>query len=79
MDLVFSDFILPDGTGLELFRSLPDPRPRFILASGYTDEKVDMAALKKEDVLFIQKPFVIKELLERVKAVMEGGGGRDSP
>jgi len=67
--IVFSDVILPDGSGLKLAKELRNKKKKLavILSSGYTDDKVPWGELQKQDFLFINKPYKIPELLELLR------------
>ncbi|OVE79063.1 hypothetical protein BVY01_03570 [bacterium I07] len=64
-DMVFSDVVLPDGTGIELVEKLLDKKPelRVLLSSGYTDQKSQWATIKEKGFPFIEKPYSLCDLL----------------
>jgi PAS domain S-box-containing protein len=74
IDIVISDIGLPKQNGWEAFLQMREIKPgiRAILASGNFDLS------KKEEMLdhgvcqFVQKPYVIEEVLEMVRKVMDG-------
>jgi len=68
-DLVLSDVVLPDGNGLELASQLRLAKPTLpiIIASGYTDKKIEVNGLKEKGYKFIQKPYNTIHLLKMIK------------
>ncbi|MFA5858886.1 MAG: PAS domain S-box protein [Elusimicrobiota bacterium] len=71
-NLVISDVILPDKTGLELVTQLllDNPKLKIILSSGYLDDKSEWKMIQKKGYKYIQKPFELKQLLVAVKEVL---------
>ncbi len=67
-DLVFSDLVLPDKSGVQLVEELMCRRPRLkaLLGSGYTDEKIQLERLRGKGVPFIQKPYHLSELMKTI-------------
>lgn len=72
--LLVSDMILPDGDGRHvaatLRRRYPDLRVLFI--SGYTADVIERHGELEPDVEFLEKPFTPSQLLQRVRALLEG-------
>ncbi len=68
IDLVILDMIMPDVSGERTFDELKsiDPRVRVILASGYSMTGDAEKILAKGAVAFIQKPYQISELSQKV-------------
>lgn len=77
-DLVISDIILPHLTGIELCREIrmakPDLPVILLTALGTTDDKVDGFDAGADD--YLVKPFDFRELLVRIRAVMNRKGGK---
>lgn len=74
IDLLLTDVAMPEMNGMELRERVGMIRPdiRTILMSGYTLEAmVDHGAVEKE-VYFIQKPFGVNELVQKICTVMTG-------
>ncbi len=73
IDLVLSDVILPDGTGLELVEEFlrVSPELKVLLSSGYTDEKSQWPIIQERKYDFIQKPYSVSELLAAVEKALE--------
>jgi PAS domain S-box-containing protein len=70
--LVFSDMILPDGTGLEVLVELNKIKPikKALLSSGYLDDKSKWEELSQKGIPFIQKPYGMNELAEKIAEVL---------
>ena len=75
IDLLLTDIMMPGGTGIELAGKLVGQRPRLsvLYMSGYTDDAVIRNGMLARGSAFIQKPFTPKELLRRVKQILELG------
>lgn len=69
-DLVVSDVMLPDGTGLELLADLRRQgyRGRAVLTSGLVGDADVEEALKDRRLSFVAKPYTVVQLLEAVAA-----------
>jgi two-component system cell cycle sensor histidine kinase/response regulator CckA len=76
--VVFSDVVLPDINGLDLVRQLrpKQPQMRFLLTSGYMDEKSRWPEIQREGIRFIQKPYPSRELLSVLQSVINEGPGQ---
>ncbi|MGE3760497.1 MAG: response regulator transcription factor [Pseudobdellovibrionaceae bacterium] len=68
-DLYIFDVGLPDGTGFELARELPIRPFIFLTAQGDAESRLEGYELGAEE--YIPKPFHLKELLLRVRHVLE--------
>jgi PAS domain S-box-containing protein len=68
-DLIFSDIILPDGSGIDFYEEaiLKYPDLKVLFTSGYADEKGKWEKIQKNNYKFIQKPYKILELLSEIK------------
>ena len=71
-DLIFSDCVLPDGSGVEcLVEQLQrKPETRAILSTGYTDKEALVDAASEYDIAFLQKPYPLPKLFELVRQVL---------
>lgn len=71
-ELVFSDVVLPDTDGLQLLDEINRRRPglRFLLASGYADEKSRWPIIRDRGYRFINKPYRLVDLLRVVREVI---------
>lgn len=72
-DLLFSDLVLPDRTALQLVDQLLPRHPelRVLLGSGYTDWESQGPALCERGFRFIQKPYLLSDLLRILREVIE--------
>ena len=65
VDLLFTDVVLPDRSGLDLVNDLTKVLPHLpvVLSSGYTGDKSDWEKIQKLGYRFLKKPFSMNELL----------------
>jgi DNA-binding NtrC family response regulator len=71
-DLVFSDVVLPDRSGVLLVQDLLKRGIfKVIITSGYTDEKANWDFIKDKKYRFLHKPYEIRSLLLAVREVLE--------
>jgi len=77
IDLIILDMVMPDMNGPEVFDRLReiDPGVKVLLSSGYTVEGAARGLLRKGCLGFIQKPYSISDLSDRVRAVMKKESG----
>ena len=68
-DAIFADFILPDGTGLDLLTAVRAKRPGLpaLLTSGWASPAL---AMQPEGIPFIKKPYGVTELLKAIRKVL---------
>ena len=72
---------MPDMKGPEVFAGIAEhhPKARVLYMSGYTDNVIARQGILQDGVPFIQKPFTIKALLQKVSNVLGSkpltGGG----
>lgn len=71
IQLLLTDVMMPGMTGVELSRQLSESRPdtRILYVSGYTDDAT--MQMLPEDMAFLQKPFTLGSLVNKVKEVLE--------
>lgn len=71
-DLVFSDVMLPDIDGVKLVEFLLERNVelKVLLTSGYTDEKSHWAHIQKKGYSFMQKPYTMETLLNKIDEVL---------
>lgn len=69
LDLLVSDVVLADGSGLQLSETLMKKKPGLpaILTSGFTDKKKEIAEITERGNRFLQKPYSMEDLLQVVK------------
>jgi len=74
VDLVVSDVVMPEMDGPTLMRHLRSERPdvKIIFISGYAEDAFRRNLSDKDDFMFLQKPFDLKELAAAVKAALQG-------
>jgi signal transduction histidine kinase len=67
-DLVFSDVVLPDKSGVRLIDDLLQIRPdlQVLVCSGYTDQKSQWPVIQEKGLRFLQKPYSLVDLLGTV-------------
>jgi PAS domain S-box-containing protein len=74
IDLLITDVIMPEMNGRELSKKIISHHPEIkcLFMSGYTAEIIAHQSVLDEDMNFIQKPFTMKTLGEKVKTVIGG-------
>jgi len=72
VDLLMSDIVMPQMSGLELAREAQTLRPgiRLLLMSGYTETSVSAQGLIAPGTAFIHKPFTAAVLREKVEEAL---------
>lgn len=70
--LLLTDVIMPGMTGLDLAMSLTlrDPDIKCMFMSGYTADVIALHGVLDEGVYFIQKPFTMKDLADKVRETL---------
>ncbi|MHB8793281.1 MAG: hybrid sensor histidine kinase/response regulator [Thermoleophilia bacterium] len=70
--LVLSDIVLPGENGLTLVENLKSHKPELavLLSSGYADTAVDWSVVQSRGYRFLQKPYVMPELLKAVRELL---------
>ena len=73
IDLVLSDIIMPDGTGLELLKTIKelDARTAVIMMTAYASTKTAIEAMKLGAYDYVSKPFDVDELQLLVQKALE--------
>jgi CheY-like chemotaxis protein len=68
-DLVFTDVVLPDATGMSMADHLRrrSPSVKVLFTSGYTGTKSQWRQIKAKGLHFLQKPYTLVDLLQSVK------------
>ena len=71
--LLVTDVVLPKLNGRELFDRLRKARPRLaaLYMSGYTDNVIAHHGILDDGTAFIQKPFSIRGLTDKVRGVLD--------
>ena len=72
IDLLLTDVIMPHMNGRELYQRLAQERSdlKVLYMSGYTDDVIIHHGVLEDGVAFLQKPFAIRSLLQKVRAVL---------
>ncbi|SMO93114.1 response regulator [Paracoccus laeviglucosivorans] len=80
-DLIVLDVMLPDGSGLDICRSLHEHRPdlRVILLTALKEDVDRIIGLELGADDYLGKPFNPRELVARIKAVLRRRGHDDAP
>ena len=72
-DLLFTDMIMPGIDGRELMRRMLKIQPhiKVLISSGYTDDFIVKDGMLEDNINFIQKPFSIKKLVNKINEILE--------
>ncbi|MDR3568166.1 MAG: PAS domain S-box protein [Syntrophobacteraceae bacterium] len=72
--LLVTDVVMPEMNGKDLAQRLKEIKPGFktIFMSGYTANVIAHHGILDETINFLQKPFSVNALLEKVRDVLEG-------
>jgi len=72
-DLLFSDVVLPDSSGLDLISALSGRKQNLhvLLTSGYTDTKSQWKTINEKGYAFLQKPYALVDLLRTVRQALK--------
>jgi two-component system, cell cycle sensor histidine kinase and response regulator CckA len=72
--LLLTDVIMPGTNGRELQQAMVGRIPglRVLFMSGYTDEVIARHGLLEQGLHLLQKPFAVRDLLLKVRAVLDG-------
>jgi DNA-binding NtrC family response regulator len=72
IDLLLSDVVLPDGTGVHLADQLVSRNPslRVLLSSGYTEQRSQWDIISRKGYGFLQKPYELAALLDALRKAL---------
>jgi PAS domain S-box-containing protein len=75
--MLVTDVVMPRLNGRELFDHLLKDRPRLavLYMSGYTDNVIAHHGILDDGTAFIQKPFSIRGLADKVRGVLDAAAG----
>jgi two-component system response regulator YesN len=65
VDLILADYSMPGMNGIELLQQVTShwPKTKFIMASGYLDEKTQ-ASVEDHNASLILKPYAIHDVIK---------------
>jgi DNA-binding NtrC family response regulator len=74
LKLLITDMIMPGMNGLQLYKKISTTCSELgvIYMSGYTNNVISDHGFMEKGLHFMQKPFVIEELLRKVRDVLNG-------
>ncbi len=74
-DLVFSDVVLPDKSGVQLADELLQRSPglRLLMSSGHASHRSQWDTIKEKGLPFLQKPYSLSGLLKMVRETIRSG------
>ncbi len=72
--LLISDVVMPEMNGRELAARLTPMKPgmKCLFMSGYTADVIAHHGVLEEGVNFLEKPFSVETLVEKVREVLDG-------
>jgi two-component system cell cycle sensor histidine kinase/response regulator CckA len=72
-DLILSDLVLPEMSGRELVEAIGSRQPQaaVMFMSGYSDDAVRRRGVLEPGSAFIEKPFSLDELVQRVRSLLD--------
>jgi PAS domain S-box-containing protein len=75
IDLIITDVVMPKLGGRELARRLAEQRPdtKVLYTSGYAEKAIAFGGVLSEGVHFIEKPYSLGALAERVRKIIDQG------
>ena len=78
VDLIISDIRMPGMDGIETIKNILDvykqkdsPTPKIIFITGYADKEAETQAKKLNPAAYIQKPFDISTLVQKINEVLK--------
>lgn len=77
IDLVITDVVMPGMNGQQLYERITSEHPeidRVLYMSGYTNNIIVTDGELEEGLHFLQKPFTVDALMDKVKKMLQPGG-----
>ncbi|MDH5682531.1 MAG: ATP-binding protein [Spirochaetota bacterium] len=73
IDILFADVVLPDQNGVLLLEDflIQKPQLKYLLSSGYTDQKSQWDTIQEKGYPFIHKPFNLYILLKTLREILK--------
>ncbi len=73
VSLVISDMVMPKKNGLEMYDEISGIKPgtKVLFISGYSTDMIKVKGEAEENIDFITKPFVKKDLLDKVRKILD--------
>lgn len=77
IDLLFTDVVMPDGTGSHLAHSLQQiyPHCKILYTSGYVDDAKAQEGISKGKIDFLPKPYSPDDLVIKIRELLGSGTG----
>jgi len=77
IDLLVTDVVMPQMNGQELAKklSLMNPKLKVLFLSGYTQDAIGHHGMLDPGVNFLQKPFTSRELLSKIREILNKRSG----
>ena len=81
IDVLVTDVIMPNMSGIELAERMMDRHPHLgvVLLSGYTAETLDLARVTARGATFVPKPLTSNQLLQAVEHAMAASRASSAP
>jgi DNA-binding NtrC family response regulator len=73
-DVLLTDIVMPGTSGIDLagYLAVRYPTMRVVRMSGFTEAMLGESGLRRDDSLFLQKPFSREQLLATIRMALEG-------
>ncbi len=71
-DLVITDVHMPKVDGIQLVNSIKDENPwvPIIVISGFEEEATIRKKIKRDDIYFLRKPFMVRDLEKTIEKAL---------
>ncbi|MCB9008323.1 MAG: response regulator [Ardenticatenaceae bacterium] len=73
IDLILSDLIMPGMGGVALYHHLQKEYPsiKMLIMTGYAGDAATVETLKRENMPYLQKPFLLSDLAQNIRNILE--------